>query len=173
MSRSPSVLSRPVKVAAWSELADRIPAYALVGEVDLVVVRFDDQVRVLYGRCLHRGALMSDGHVDGDNLICGVHGWDYRMDTGVSEYNNKEALHRFQAEIDLENNAVYVDRAEVDAFAQKHPQPYQRHVYLGLYQDPHATEEEPANHYIQQLAREGLTRVGHHGPGSAMGVPPH
>ena len=50
------------------------------------------QHSVLYGRCLHRGALLSDGRVDGDNLICGLHGWDYRIDTGVSEYNNDEVL---------------------------------------------------------------------------------
>ena len=31
----------------------------------------------------HRGALLADGYVDGRNLICGVHGWDYRYDTGV------------------------------------------------------------------------------------------
>ena len=30
---------------------------------------YDDSVSVLYGRCLHRGALMADGHVDGHNLI--------------------------------------------------------------------------------------------------------
>ena len=44
------------------------PVGALVDGVDLVVVRFDDNHSVLYGRCLHRGALMGDGHVDGDFL---------------------------------------------------------------------------------------------------------
>ena len=61
-----------VAIARWSELADRQPTYALVGEVDLVVVRFDHDVAVLYGRCLHRGALLSDGFVSGRNLICGA-----------------------------------------------------------------------------------------------------
>ncbi len=83
--------AKGVKVAVWSELPDRQPAYALVADVDLVVVRYDDRVSVLYGRCLHRGALMSDGSIVGDNLICGLHAWDYRFDTGVSEYNNDEA----------------------------------------------------------------------------------
>ena len=59
-------------VARVEDLADRQPAHALVEGVDLVVVRFDDAVSVLYGRCLHRGALMADGRVEGDNLICGV-----------------------------------------------------------------------------------------------------
>lgn len=78
----------PEKIAIWSELSDRQPAYALVADVDLVVIRYDNKVSVLYGRCVHRGALLADGHIDGPNLICGVHGWDYRYDTGVSEYNN-------------------------------------------------------------------------------------
>ena len=53
------------KVATWSELEDRAPAYALVEGVDLVVIRYGDAVSVLFGRCLHHGALLSDGHVDG------------------------------------------------------------------------------------------------------------
>ena len=81
----------------WNELEDRKPAYALVTDVDLVIVRFDDEVSVLYGRCAHRGSLMSDGSVEGDNLICGVHGWDYRLDSGISEYNNNETLPKFKA----------------------------------------------------------------------------
>jgi glutamate synthase domain-containing protein 2/nitrite reductase/ring-hydroxylating ferredoxin subunit len=161
----------PATVARWSELADRAPAYALVGEVDLVVIRFDDQVSVLYGRCLHRGALLADGSVEGENLICGVHYWDYRIDSGISEYENSEALHRFEAWIDPEADAVYVDTDEVAAWAEENPQPYRRDDYLGLYADVHGTPEEPHNRYIQQLAREGLSRLGHHGVVSAMGVP--
>lgn len=74
-------------VATWSTLEDRRPAYALVANVDLVVIRHDDQVSVFYGRCLHRGALLSDAAVKGDDLVCGLHGWDYRYDTGVSSYS--------------------------------------------------------------------------------------
>lgn len=162
---------RPERVARWSQLQDRSPAYALVGEVDLVVIRFDDRVSVLYGRCLHRGALLSDGEVRGDNLICGLHHWDYRVDSGVSEYANDEVLHRFEAWIDPDTDSVYVDAAEVEAWAEDNPQPYQREEYLGLYADIHGTPEEPHNRYIQQLAREGLSKLGHHGAVSAMGVP--
>ena len=167
----PTVGTTRTRVAIWSELQDREPAYALVAGVDLVVIRHDDRVSVLYGRCHHRGALLADGHVDGPNLICGVHGWDYRYDTGVSEYNNEEALHRFRADIDLDADAVWVDEGEVADFAEDNPQPYRRDEYLGTYQDVHGAPEEPYNGHIQRLAREGLEKVGHHGPVSAMGVP--
>jgi phenylpropionate dioxygenase-like ring-hydroxylating dioxygenase large terminal subunit len=39
------------------ELANRMPSHALVANVDLVLIRFDDQLSVFYGRCAHRGAL--------------------------------------------------------------------------------------------------------------------
>ena len=162
---------RPQTVTTWSTLADRKPTYALVEGIDLVIVRYGEAVSVLYGRCLHRGALMSDGHVDDkDNLICGVHNWDYRVDTGVSEYDNSEALHKFTAWI--EDDQVLVDADEIALWGKANPQPYDRDAYLGLFQDPsHAGHEEPLNGQIQALARDGLTKTGHHGPVDAMGVP--
>ena len=102
-----------VTIKQWDELQDRVPAYALIAGVDLVVIRFDETVSVLYGRCAHRGALMSDGHVEGDNLICGVHGWDYRLDSGISEYNNSETLPKFNAWV--EDGQVLVDEDEIAA----------------------------------------------------------
>ena len=152
------------------DLADRKPEYALVGEVDLVVVRFDDEISVFYGRCLHRGALMSDGYVRGNDLICGVHDWDYRLDTGVSAYANEEKLPKFKSWIDGDD--VCVDADEINAWGQDNPQPFDRDAYLGLYADTsHGTAEEPHTGLIQQYARDGLTKTGHHGAMTSMGVP--
>ena len=60
----PTVGATCVKVATWSDLGDRSPAYALVAGVDLVVVRFDDQISVMFG------ALPSQG--------CSARGWAHR-----------------------------------------------------------------------------------------------
>ncbi|MGF1468437.1 MAG: glutamate synthase-related protein [Sandaracinaceae bacterium] len=162
---------RPIQVATWSELPDRTPTYGLALDTDLVIIRHDDQVSVLYGRCLHRGALLADGRVEGDNLVCGLHDWDYRYTTGVSAYANDEVLHRFDAVIDRAADAVLIEEADLRAFQRVHPQPYARDEYLGLYQDVHGGPEEEHNRYIQRLAREGLGKLGHHGRVSAMGVP--
>lgn len=110
-----------VVVARWSELDDRVPAHARVAETDLVVVRSDDDVRVLYGRCTHRGALMADGRVEGDDLVCAMHGWDYRLDTGVSALDPCESLHRFGAQIDRDGDRVFVDADEVRRWSAAHP----------------------------------------------------
>lgn len=158
-------------VALWSELKPLTPTYALVANVDLVLVRSEnsDEVSILYGRCLHRGALMSDGRIEGDNLICGLHNWDYSYKTGVSSYNSSERLHRFNAWI--EEGKVWVDEEEIIAWEEDNPQPYDRDSYQGLYQDIHGGPEEPHTQYIQHLAEHGLSKVGHHGRVSAMGVP--
>ena len=50
-----------IEICKFSELEDRQPRHALVKDLDLVIIRYDNQVSVLYGRCLHRGALMADG----------------------------------------------------------------------------------------------------------------
>ena len=171
MTTAPSgsrVEPHPVPVATWSEVPERTPVGVEVEGVDLVVIRRGDDHSVLYGRCLHRGALLADGHVDGDNLLCGLHGWDYRIDTGVSAYNNAEALTKFASWI--EGDQLMVDRNEVVGFLMRHPQPFDPDVYQGYYRDPHDTPEEPFVHSIHELAAHGLTRTGHHGPVSAMGV---
>ena len=108
-----------ISVAEWDKLEDRVPAYALVKNTDLVILRYDENVSVLYGRCHHRGALLADGHIDGQNLICGVHQWDYRYDTGISEYNNDEKLHKFASII--ENGQVFIDKEEVRNFEKNSP----------------------------------------------------
>ena len=158
-----------ISIASWQELTDRKPAYALVENVDLVVIRYDDNVSVLYGRCLHRGALLSDGYVDGDNLMCGLHHWDYRLDTGISEYSNDEVLQKFSSWI--EDGKVWVDADEIGAWEKEHPQPYKRDEYLGLYAETHADAVEPLVKLIQGYGKHGLAKTGHHGSVDAMGVP--
>jgi len=158
-----------VKVANWSKVPDRQPVGAIVEGVNLVIVRWDEQVSVLYGRCQHRGALMADGYIEGDNIICGVHKWDYCIDSGVSAYNNNEYLDKFNAWI--EEDAVYVDADEIIAWKAKHPQPYDHASYQGEYADIHGTIKEPHTKLIHELAVNGLSKTGHHGPVAAMGVP--
>ena len=157
-----------VEIAKISELKEKQPAYALVRNTDLVIIKHESGISVLYGRCHHRGALLADGHIDGQNLICGVHGWDYRYDTGISEYNNDEQLHKFQEFID--GDSLKVNENEIADFEEKHPQPFDREAYLGTYADTHPEDTEPYTGYIKELARNGLKNLGHHGFSASMGV---
>ena len=162
------LILKKLEICKFSKLKDRQPEHVLVENVDLVVIRYDNKVSVLYGRCLHRGALMADGHVKGENLVCGVHDWDYRYDTGVSEYDNEEVLTKFTSII--EQDKVLVDLDELHDFKKKYPQPFNREAYLGQYADTHPEATEPYTRYINELAKNGLKNYGHHGPSASMGV---
>ena len=160
---------KPVAIAQMADLAEKEPTHAQVLGTDLVIVRYGEEVSVLYGRCLHRGALLSDGFIDGHNLICGLHNWDYRYDTGVSEYAPDERLHKFDHVV--ADGQVYLDEADVQEYERVVTPPrFNEDEYLGKYQDTHPEAPEPHNRFIQMLARDGLSKVGHHGVSTAMGV---
>jgi len=159
-----------ISITKFSSLKLNQPIPALVSGVDLVVTKYSEsELSVLYGRCKHRGALMADGHLSGMNLICGVHGWDFRVDTGISEYNNSEVLHKFTHWV--EDDEVLVDKDEIDAWQNQNPQPFNREAYLGQYADTHPIPEENKVGEIQHLAQHRLEKWGHHGPSASMGVP--
>jgi len=157
-----------LEIANFDQMEDRKPVYALVLNTDLVIIKFDKEVSVLYGRCLHRGSLLADGSINGNNLVCGVHGWDYQYKTGVSEYNKNETLHKFNGKI--KEGKVLIDENEVREFEVKNPQSFiNRKTYLGLYSAEHWKEKaEPELIQIRKLATTGMQ--GSHGPMGAMGV---
>lgn len=158
-----------LSIAKWGELDDRKPTGALVSNVDLVIVKYDENHSVFYGRCLHRGAMLSDGEVNGDSLVCSLHSWDYGLQTGVSQYNSKQRLHKFSSWI--KDGSVMIDVDEILLWEKDNPQPYDRSAYQGAYQDKHNFPLEPHVGIIRRLAAEGLSELGHHGPVGAMGVP--
>ncbi|WP_196891164.1 glutamate synthase-related protein [Aureivirga marina] len=157
-----------LKLAVISELPLKEPQHALVLNTDLVIIKYEEGISVLYGRCLHRGALLADGSIEGKNLVCGVHNWDYRYDNGVSDYNNAERLHKFKEYI--KGDILYIDENEVLEFEKENPQRFDRDVYHGAYRDTHPEDTEPYTLYIQELAKHGLSRVGKHGFTVSMGV---
>ncbi|MDT8402295.1 MAG: glutamate synthase-related protein [Bacteroidales bacterium] len=161
-------MKKKLKICHLNDLQEKEPSHYVAKELDLVVIKYGREVSVLYGRCLHRGALLADGHIEGENLICGLHGWDYRYDTGVSEYNNEEALHKFNSLI--ERDELFVDEEEIDKFLVENPQPFRRKEYHGVYADTHPEVTEPFTLYIKELSKNGLKNIGHHGFITSMGV---
>jgi glutamate synthase domain-containing protein 2 len=161
-------MKKKIKLCGFEDLEIKVPKHYAINGLDLVAIKYGEKISVLYGRCLHRGALMADGHVEGNNIICGLHGWDYRIDTGVSEYNNKEVLHKFTTL--LENGTVFIDESEISDYLREHPQTFQHNEYQGEFADTHPEDTEPYTLYIKELARNGLKNYGHHGPTASMGV---
>ena len=66
-------------VAATSDELSDAPLGRRLLDRDIVLWRTPDGKAVAFDdRCAHRGFPLSDGHVDGDRLVCGYHGCDIR-----------------------------------------------------------------------------------------------
>jgi len=158
------------RVAVFSELENRKPTAAQVDGVDLVVIRLDDKVSVLDGICQHQGALMADGEVEGDNLICGLHGWSYDCISGKKTDDDTVGLKVFS--VWIEKDEVLVSKDEISEWKKKRDEKVSGGVSVTTGSEPAlANREEPHNEYIRNLARHGLSKTGAHGPVAAMGVP--
>jgi nitrite reductase/ring-hydroxylating ferredoxin subunit/uncharacterized membrane protein len=68
-----------------SMLADDRPAPAIVGDVEIVLVRRNGTIHALADRCSHRGGALHDGELLGDCIECPLHGTRFRLDDGSVE----------------------------------------------------------------------------------------
>jgi cytochrome P450/nitrite reductase/ring-hydroxylating ferredoxin subunit len=71
-----------VRVARVDELVGRGPFAVTANGLDIALVRISSGWRAFEGRCPHQGALLGEGEVEGDNIVCRNHRWRFSIDSG-------------------------------------------------------------------------------------------
>src|SRR5271165_6826584 len=71
-----------LRVADLSELKGAGPFALSANGVDVVAARSGGAWRAFAGRCPHQGALLGEGELDGDALVCRNHRWRFALDSG-------------------------------------------------------------------------------------------
>ena len=71
-----------LRVANLSELKSAGPFALSANGVDVVLARTGRGWRAFGGRCPHQGALLGEGELDGDALVCRNHRWRFALDSG-------------------------------------------------------------------------------------------
>jgi cytochrome P450/nitrite reductase/ring-hydroxylating ferredoxin subunit len=120
-TRSPSAASR---VAQSEELRGAGPFASSADGVDVAIVRTPAGLRAFQGRCPHQGALLGEGELDAETLVCRNHRWQFRLADG-RRVGGPECLASYPL---LEQNGeVFVDtRAARIADASRSPT--RRHI---------------------------------------------
>ncbi len=72
----------PIRVANLDQLHGDGPHALSADGFDIVVVRTQAGLRAFEGRCPHQGALLGEGELDGDTLVCRNHRWRFSVDSG-------------------------------------------------------------------------------------------
>ena len=71
-----------VRVASSSDLVGDGPFALSAGGVDVALVRTGAGWRAFQGRCPHQGALLGEGEIEGDTLVCRNHRWKFSLEFG-------------------------------------------------------------------------------------------
>ena len=74
-----------VRAAKIDELRGAGPFAASASGVDVVLVRTRSGWRAFQGRCPHQGALLGEGEIEGDALVCRNHRWRFSIASGLRE----------------------------------------------------------------------------------------
>ena len=118
-----------IEVLKTNQLEESKGTTVFVNERDIALYKYEGDFYALDNTCLHRGGQLGDGTMDGPNVICPLHGWDYDVKTGVSRYEPKERIECYPVKVEGDN--VMIDADVVP------PKPRFTDEYLGLYTRRH------------------------------------
>ena len=107
-----------------AELPQDRPVTVRVNERDLALVRctLASLPHVVDNRCPHRGGQLGDGVLQGENIICPLHGYDYDLHSGISRYDTTERIGVYPVRV--HRGAIQVDADAVPALPAAHDEGY-------------------------------------------------
>ena len=114
----PAVMTR-VRIARADALQGPGPYAVSANGIDIAILRTPQGLRAFQGHCPHQGALLGEGEIEGDALVCRNHRWQFGIADGRRR-GGPECLARY--EIVEERGEVFVEipaerRVEVSSTA--------------------------------------------------------
>ena len=88
-----------VKVAFLSQLPAGSVMEASIGEDRFAICNVDGRIHALTGTCPHRGGPLGQGAINGANLACPWHAWEFDCRTGEHDYNPALKIATFPAQV--------------------------------------------------------------------------
>ena len=128
-----------VEVLKTNELEDNKGTTVFVNERDIALYKYEGDFYALDNTCVHRGGQLGDGRMDGPNVICPLHSWDYDVRTGVSRYDANEKVTVYPVQV--EDGRVLIDADAVP------PKPRFKSEYLGNWTRRH----DPLEHEMHDI----------------------
>lgn len=77
---------------------------------DVAVFRRGEELLAIGNDCPHQGGSLCDGWVEGDIVVCPLHGWEFDMRTGACMTVPGESVPRYIATV--EDRTVCLEEAE-------------------------------------------------------------
>jgi nitrite reductase/ring-hydroxylating ferredoxin subunit len=76
--------------------------------IEVAVFNIDGQYYAISDTCIHKGAPLSKGFLEGDTVICAWHGWKYCVKNGMSPHKGGDSVNSYEVKI-VNNDKLYVN----------------------------------------------------------------
>jgi len=73
------------RICDRTEIKDNSMLVFTINKIDILVGRRNGKLFACNNSCPHRGASLSKGEFNGDNIVCYMHGYEYNLWTGKLE----------------------------------------------------------------------------------------
>lgn len=102
------------KICKLSSLREKEGLRFIVDDVDVAVFLVNGKVHALSNICPHQhSALIYDGFIEDDCVVCPAHGWKFQLNTG-NQPGNRRGLDTFEVDIIDEHVYVKVKKKELN-----------------------------------------------------------
>ena len=98
-----------IRALDLAELPPGQTALVTVDGIDVALFRRGDDVFAVGNECPHQGGSLCDGVVEGDIVICPLHGWEFDLRSGACMTVPGESVPRFT--VTVEDGAVHLEEA--------------------------------------------------------------
>lgn len=88
-----------VKACSLAKLPPGAVTEASIGEERYAICNVGGAVYALSGTCPHRGGPLGQGAVNGDNITCPWHAWEFDCRTGANDYNPAVKVATFAVQV--------------------------------------------------------------------------
>ncbi|HYB43742.1 MAG TPA: Rieske 2Fe-2S domain-containing protein [Candidatus Methylomirabilis sp.] len=97
------------KATDLSALSSHRPTLVTVDGQDVAIFRRGAEVCAIGNECPHQGGSLADGFVEGDIVVCPLHGWEFDVRSGACMTVPGESVPRY--EVTVEDGAVFLEEA--------------------------------------------------------------
>jgi nitrite reductase/ring-hydroxylating ferredoxin subunit/multimeric flavodoxin WrbA len=115
--------------------------------IEVAVFNIDGQYYAISDTCIHKGAPLSKGFLEGDTVICAWHGWKYCVKNGMSPHKGGDSVNSYEVKI-VNNDKLYVNCIPSN-LGKRVFQPHQAYVDL----------EKSVNDHLLHMSKDTILPI--------------
>ena len=96
------------KVASLSQLPANSVIEVTVGADTYAICNVGGRVTALGGTCPHRGGPLGQGTINGNDVVCPWHGWEWDCQSGANDYDPTKKVLTFAVQVEGDDVLVQV-----------------------------------------------------------------